>query len=347
VGERLYVITSQGEADEFVQARNVADGVTVWSQRIGKVGPNGQPNYPGSRSTPTVDGNVLYALSSDGDLACMETAGGKARWRKNLRTDFGGRPGQWAYAESPLVDGDTVVCTPGGPQATIVALDKNSGDLGWKSAVPGGDEAAYSSIIVVDAGGVKQYVTFLGKGLVGVDAKTGKFLWHYGQTAQRSPANIPTPVARDGYVYSATNYTGAGLVKISASPSGMSAEQVYFDKKLPTAIGGAVLIGEHLYGTGQVLMCAEFTTGKVKWTDRSVGSASLLFADGRLYLHGENGEVALVEASPDAYKEVGRFTPPGSPQPGKGKAWAYPVVANGKLYIRDLGTMWCYDVKGQ
>jgi outer membrane protein assembly factor BamB len=348
VGERLYVISSQGEADESVQARNVADGKVAWSVRIGKVGPNTRAmNYPGSRSTPTVVGDALYALGSDGDLACLSTSDGKVRWKKSLRSDFGGKPGQWAYAESPLVDGDTVVCTPGGSDATMVALNKKTGDVIWKSAIPGGDDAAYSSIIAVQAGGGKQYVTFLGKGLVGVDAKTGKFLWRYEQTAQGSPANIPTPVAHDGYVYSATARGGGGLVKISAGPGGATAEQVYFDKKLPTAIGGAVLVGEHLFGTGQVLTCAEFTTGKVKWTDRGVGTASVLSADGALYLHAEQtGEVALVAASPEGYKELGRFTPPGQPDHGKSKAWAYPVVANGRLYVRDQNMLWCYDVKG-
>jgi outer membrane protein assembly factor BamB len=345
-GERLYLISSKGEADESVQARNVSDGKVIWSVRIGKVGPNTKAmNYPGSRSTPTVVGDVLYALGSDGDLVCLESATGKARWKKNLRTDFGGKMGMWAYSESPLVDGDAVVCTPGGATATIVALDRKSGDVIWKSAVPGGDDAAYASPVVAEAGGVKQYVTFLGKGLVGVDAGTGKFLWRYDDTAKGSPANIPTPVAKDGYVYSATARGGGGVVKISAGAGGASAEQVYFDKKLPNAIGGAVLVGDHLYGTGSVLICADFATGKVNWTDRGIGSASLLFADGKLFLHGENGEVAMVEASPESYKELGRFTPPGSPQPGKGKAWTYPALANGKLFVRDLGMIWCYDVK--
>src|SRR5436190_14275757 len=221
VGERFYLISSQGEADESVQARNVADGKVAWSVRIGKVGPNNRSmNYPGSRSTPTVVGDVLYALGSDGNLACMATSDGKVRWKKSLRGDFGGKPGQWAYAESPLVDGDAVVCTPGGSSATMVALKKNSGEVIWKCAVPGGDAAAYSSTVVMQAGGVKQYVTFLGKGVVGVDAKTGKFLWRYEQTAQGSPANIPTPVAKGGYVYSATARGGGGMVKISAGPNG-------------------------------------------------------------------------------------------------------------------------------
>ena len=344
-GDRIYLISSRGEADEFVRARNTSDGKVAWSIRIGNVGPNTKSmNYPGSRSTPTVVGDLLYALGSDGDLICMETAGGKIRWKKNLRNDFGGKMGQWAYAESPLVDGDAVVCTPGGSSATIVKLNRNSGDVIWKSAIPGGDEAAYASITVAEAGGVRQYVQFLSKGVVGVDANDGKFLWRFDAIVKNSPANIPTPVARGGYVYAATGFGGGGLAKISINANGATAEQVYLDKKLPNAIGGAVVFGDYLYGTGNVLTCADFATGKAKWSQRSVGAASLLAADGKLFLHGENGEVALVEATPQEYRELGRFTPPGSPQPGKGKAWSYPALANGRLYIRDLGMMWCYDV---
>ncbi len=167
-----------------MQALSVQDGKQVWTTRIGNVGnPNQQPSYPASRSTPTIDGELLYALSSDGDLACLETATGKIRWQKNIRKDFGGQPGEWAYAESPLVDGDVVVVTPGGEQATLVALDKKTGAVIWKSAVPGGDPAGYASAIVVQGGGRKQYVQFLSKGVVGVDAKTGKFLWRYAEAS--------------------------------------------------------------------------------------------------------------------------------------------------------------------
>jgi outer membrane protein assembly factor BamB len=324
VAERLYLLSNRGLDDEFVEALEVKDGQKAWSTRLGKVGnPDQQPSYPAARSTPTVDGDVLYAISSDGDLACLETATGKPRWQKSLRTDFGGQPGRWAYAESPLVDGDVLVCTPGGKEATLVALDKKTGDVRWKCAVPGGDEAAYASVIVVEAGGVKQYVQFLQHGVVGVDAKTGKFLWRYDKTAQKSPANIPTPVAHDGFVYSATGLGGAGLVKLEVKGESVAAEPVYFTPKLPTSIGGAVQLGEYLYGTNTGgLVCAEFATGKVKWQDRSVGPGAVCCADCCLYVHGENGEAALVEVTPEAYREKGRFTPPGQPNRGQSKAWA-------------------------
>lgn len=349
VGGRLYVISNQGMENESVQALAVDDGKPVWATRLGKVGTNDQRmNYAAARSTPTVDGESLYALGSDGDLACLETATGKARWQKNLRTDFGGKPGAWAYAESPLIDGDTLVCTPGGSEATLVALNKKTGGVLWKCALPDGDDAAYASALVVEAGGVRQYVQLLKKGLVGVDTKTGKFLWRYSKPVSIYDANIPTPVTSDGYIYVASAGTGAGAVKLEARNGSVAAEQVYFQPKLPTAIGGVVKIGDFLYGTsGEAMLCIEFRTGQVKWEERALGAASLCYADGRLYLHGENGEVGLVEPSPEAYREKGRFTPPDRPDHAKPmeKAWAYPVVANGHLYIRDLGSLWCYQVK--
>jgi len=348
---RIFLMSSKGVDEESVKALDVKDGSTIWSARIGKVGnPNQQPNYPAARSTPTVDGAMVYCLGSDGDLACLDAQNGKVQWQKGLRTDFGGKPGIWAYAESPLIDGDVLVCTPGGADATVVALDKKSGNVVWKCAVPGGDAAGYASVVVTDAGGVKQYVAYTAGGLVGVDAKTGKFLWRYDKTKGPMGMSILTPVAHEGLIYSGSagrGGGGGGAVRLTADGGAVTAEQVYFDTKLPTAIGGAVLAGDYLYGSGgQTLLCADFKTGQIKWSDRSAAPGALCYADGRLYLHGESGVVALVEATPDAYRERGRFTPPNPPQRlnGMEKAWAYPVIANGKLYVRDTDSLWCYDI---
>jgi outer membrane protein assembly factor BamB len=345
-------MSNRGMENEFVEALSTKDGTALWTTRVGNVGnPNQNPSYPKARSTPTVDGDLIYALGSDGDLACLETRSGKIRWQKSIRKELGGQPGEWAYAESPLVDGDVVLVTPGGAQATIVALNKKTGAVIWKSAVPGGDEAGYASAIVVQAGGRKQYVQLLSKGMVGVDAKTGQFLWRYADVA-KGPAQYFTPVARGEFVYGGALGIGGGMVRLKSDNSGIIAEQVYFIRGLPNGIGGAVLVGEHLYGTevGQTLVAADFTTGKVKWQDKSIGWSSLASADGLLFLHGINGDVALVEASPEAYREKGRFTPPAQPKkkqagPFPEGSFAYPVIANGRLYIRDLGTLWAYDVK--
>jgi outer membrane protein assembly factor BamB len=349
VGDRIYLVSNQGLDNEFVQALSTKDGKQIWERHIGKVGaPDQNPSYPSARSTPTVDGDMIYALGSAGDLACIDANSGQIRWQKNIRTEFNGKPGEWAYAESPLVDGDAVVVTPGGKDATLVALGKHTGELIRKYQVPEGDEAAYASIVPLDVDGTKQYVQFLGKGVVGVDAATGKFLWRYNRTAANSPANIGTPVVSNGCVYSGSHFAGGGLIKINSTDEGYVVEEKYFSKKLPTAIGGAVLVDGYLYGTNRTTMtCTDFKTGDIKWTqERGMAPASLCYADGMLYLHSENtGDVALVEATPEAYREQGKFTPPGTPEKDRSKAWTYPVVADGKLYLHDWGTLWCYDVK--
>ena len=354
VGNRIYLMSNQGMENEFVQARSTEDGKVIWTTRVGNVGnPNQDPSYPKARSTPTVDGALIYALGSDGDLVCLDAKDGKVRWQKSLRKDFGGEPGEWAYAESPLVDGDVLVVTPGGAQATIVALNKKTGVAIWKSAIPGGDPAGYASAIVVQAAGRKQYVQFLSKGVVGVDAKTGEFLWRYAEAA-KGPAQMFTPIASGESVYAGANGVGAGLVRLKANDPGVAAEQVYSERGLPNWFGGAVLVGDYLYGTEggtQSLLAIEFATGKVKWKTESFGHASVIYADGLLYLHGVNGEVALVAATPEAYRIIGRFTPPARPEHKKSgpypeASFSLPVIANGRLYIRDLSTIWVYDIKG-
>jgi outer membrane protein assembly factor BamB len=182
-----------------------------------------------------VDGDRLFALGSDGDLV-SQTASGKLLWRRNLRADFGGKPGTWAYSESPLLDGDTLLCTPGGSEATLIALNKKTSDVIWKCAVSGGDDAAYASAVALDFTGSRQYLQMLQKGLTGVDAKTGKVLWRYEKTVSKYGANIPTPVAAEGCVFSAGAGTGAGLVKLISRDGTLTAEEVYFSPSSP-AIG--------------------------------------------------------------------------------------------------------------
>jgi outer membrane protein assembly factor BamB len=205
---------------------------------------------------------------------------------------------------------------------------------------------------VVQAGGRKQYVQLLSKGLVGVDAKTGQFLWRYADVA-KGPAQYFTPVARDEYVYGGALGVGGGLVRLKTDGNGVAAEQIYFIRGLPNGVGGAVLVGDLLYGTEptQKLVAADFATGKVKWEAENFGWASVAAADGLLFLHLVTGEMVLVEASPEAFREKGRFTPATPPKhkqegPFPEMAFAYPVIANGRLYIRDLGTLWVYDIKG-
>lgn len=352
VGDRIYMMSNTGMDNEFVQAISAGDGKVIWKTRVGKVGnPDQNPSYPKARSTPTIDGAFMYVLGSDGDVACLDVKTGKVRWTKNVRREFGGQPGEWAYAESPLVDGDVVIVTPGGAQATMAALNKKSGVVIWKSAIPGGEPAGYASAIVVQAAGRKQYVQLLSKGMVGVDAKTGQFLWRYADVA-KGPAQFFTPVARGEFVYCGALSVGGGMVRLKADGKGVVAEQVYFARGLPNGLGGAVIVGDHLYGTetGKKLLAVEFATGKVMWESADFGHASVVAADGHLYAHLLTGEFILVEASPQGFREKGRFTPPNPPkhmQVGQypESAFAYPVIADGRLYLRDLGTLWAFDIK--
>jgi outer membrane protein assembly factor BamB len=345
---RLYLLASEGMESESVEAFDAKTGNRIWSTRLGNVGlPKQQPPFPTARSTPTVEGDYLYALSSDGDLACLDVKTGSARWKKNLLTDFGGKTAPWAYAESPLIDGDALICAPGGSNATVIALRKTTGEVLWKCPLSEGDDAGFSSAIVVDVGGIREYVRLLGKGLVGIEASTGRFLWRYSKPISKFDANIQTPVASGEYIFCSSTGTGGGLVRLKVQDKQVAAEQVYFGPEYQTAIGGVVKIGNYLYGAnGDFLLCTEFTTGQIKWKERALGATSLCYADGRLYLHGENGDVGLVEPTPESYREIARFTPSDQPQHinSMEKAWAYPVVADGRLYIRDNNVLWCYAV---
>lgn len=345
-GDRLYLLANVGLEDEYVKALSSKDGSTIWSVRIGKVGaPDQQPSYPGSRGMPTVDGELLYALGSDGDLVCLEIATGKQRWHLNFRDAFGSESPRWAWSESPLVDGDRLICSPGGVDATILAVDKLTGETVWKTAIEEADLAGYGSPVRATISGVRQYVVFLAKGVVGVDAATGKLLWRYAKTAEGSPANILTPIVDGDHVYTGSSRGGGGLVRIQLDED-PSVTEVYHSQKMPIHVGGAILLDGHLYGTTRsALLSVAFATGELKWTDRSVGPATVGYADNRLYVVGDEGEIALVDVAKGSYREVGRFTPPG--RADMGTSWTYPVVANGRMYIRHLEKMWAYDLRAE
>jgi len=334
------------DKEEHIIALDRKDGQKVWSTPIGAMA----GGYPGPRSTPTVDGERLYAISSDGKLACLTTATGALQWKKDLKKDFDGKAGGWAYAESPLIDGARVVCTPGGDKATLVGLNKLTGEPEWQAAVSlegngkkSFNVAAYSSIIVANHGGVKQYVQFLNGGVVGVSATDGTLLWHYDKPANGT-ANCSTPLFQDGAVFAASAYgTGGGRADIKVADGKFTAEEAYFVKEIQNHHGGLILLNGHVYGTGGgTLLCIDFATGKTVWNERGVGKGSICYADGHLYVRSERGPIALVEATPNGYKEMGRFE---QPDRSKQNAWAHPVVAGGKLYIRDWDILLCYDVK--
>jgi len=352
-GGKLYTMGDRepagGEESQYVIAYDLASRKELWAARVGP------PHSDGPRCTPTVDGALLYAIGTDGDLVCLESASGKEVWRKSFAKDFGGKMmSVWKFSESPLVDGDKLVCTPGGPEATLVALEKKTGAVIWRCAVPmlgdrGKDGAGYSSMVAAEIEGVRQYVQILGRGVVGVAADSGKFLWGYNRIAN-GVANITTPIVDGNQVFVTTSYkTGSALLKITRNAEKFNAEEVWFHPYTEFANhhGGVVLLDGHLYGgEGQNKgnpTCLELGTGKIRWKPEAParGSAAILYADGRLYWRYDSGLIVLSEATPDGFRVKGSFKTPVKTGPG----WPHLVIHDGKLYVRDNNTLLCYDVR--
>jgi outer membrane protein assembly factor BamB len=339
-GDRIYVQGSSGSAST-VFCLNRADGKTVWSAALGPKLNEGRGNGP--RSTPTVDEDRVYVLTENGDLACLRARDGSRVWSKNILKEFGGDNPGWLISESPLVDGNRLIVTPGGNSAGLVALDKLTGAVIWKTKELS-DEAGYSSCIAADVGGVRTIMNFTSRAAVGVRASDGKLMWSHSSPSNRT-ANCATPVFADNKVFFTSAYgTGGSLLGLNAQNGEVKAQEIYFTKDMQNHHGGVVLVNGHLYGfSGSTLTCLEFATGKKMWANRSVGKGSLTFADGLLFLFSENNVVGLAEATPSGYVEKGRFQVPDQGWP----SWAHPVVIGGKLYLRNQGTLAAYDVKAK
>ena len=350
VGNVLYTMGAIDD-NECVLALDVSQGgKQVWSSIIGPTLTSGKGcpangnGYPGPRSTPSIDGDRLYTLGIAGDLVCMDIKDGRILWRRNLVKDFGGGIPNWGYAESVLIDGPWLICTPGGRKNTIAALDKTSGKLVWGSPV--GESAEYSSVIKATIGDSKQYVNLLKRGVIGVSATDGKFLWRYDAPASKV-ANVATCIWSGDTIFAACGYNmGGGLVRIEPSGDGFVAKEQYFTKKMQNHHGGMVLQNGFLYGSSNpgILTCLDYATGHVKWTDRTPGKCSLLWADGMLYCRNEKGKgtIFLVEATPKGFRLKGKFD---QPDRSDKMSWPHPVIANGVLYLRDQDVLLAYDVR--
>jgi outer membrane protein assembly factor BamB len=352
-GDRIYTIGDQA-SNQAVACANLADGKVLWTSPITDSVP--KFNHGGSRSTPTLDGERLFVIPSTGRIICLKTSDGKEVWSKDFRTEWGGRPPNWGFAESPLVDGDRVLCTPGGSAAMMVALNKTTGKEIFRTEYPtlgdsGKDGAGYSSIVISNACGLKQYVQLVGKGVVGVRASDGKFLWGYNQVANRT-ATIPTPIIDGDYVFVSSGYgTGAALLKLSKAGTGIRCDEQYFldGKTMQNHHGQMILKDGYIYcGHGHnngYPICVEINTGKIAWggNQRGVGSgsAAIAFADDHLVFRYESGEVALIEATPSEYRLKGSFKPPHATRP----CWSHPVILAGRMYLRDNDKLMCYDVR--
>ena len=340
---KLYTMGDVGE-DSMVLALDPASGDQIWAVRIGASFPQDQGNGP--RGTPTIDGDRLYALGAHGDLCCLDANTGEVVWQKNILSEFGAVNITWGISESVLIDGEKLICTPGGKGAAMVALDKNTGDVIWKAAAEGDPAAAYSSAIIAEIGGVRQYINFTHTGLIGVRAEDGKVMWKNDKSANGT-ANCSTPVLFQDGVFSASGYgTGGALVYLISTDGETTAVLAYHTKHMKNHHGGMIALDGFLYGSNDpgTLTCIELATGEVKWRDKSVGKGSLAFADGLLVLRSEEGPIALIEANPEKYVEKGRFD---QPERSENRSWAHPVIAGGKLYLRDMDVLLCYDIRSE
>ncbi len=351
VGKVLYTMGAEGKK-EYVIAIDVEKGKKLWSTEVDAV--YGDERGEGPRCTPTVDGDFLYALGGGGELVCVKTDGEKV-WHTSLKGDLGGNhQSRWGYSESPLVDGDKVICMPGGDKGTLAALDKKKGTVLWRSKDLK-DAAPYSSIVPATIAGVRQYVVMTPDHVAGVAADDGRRLWEYAKKC--NTAAVPTPIVHDNLVYVTSAYrSGCNEIEITAKGDNFQCKEVYAKDVVPNMQnqhGGVVLVGDYLYGYSggnerdpHEWVCQEWKTGKIVWSEtKKLEKGSITCADGLLYLYGESsGTVVLLEANPKEWKETGRFK-----FPEKSKQhhnyWTHPVVANGRLYVRDEELIFCYDVK--
>lgn len=337
-----YFTLGTRDGSEILLVLDAATGKELWTAKLGAVLGNDWGDGP--RGTPTVDGERVYALSGPGSLSCISVADGKVLWQAQMK-DLGGKVPNWGYAESVLVDGPHVVCTPGGAKGALVAFDKLTGKVKWQSK-DFTDPAHYSSIVPATINNTAQYVQRTEKSIVGISARDGKMLWQ--TTFPGRTAVIPTPIVRGNEVYVTAGYgAGCKLVRIEANNE---VTTVYENKVIKNHHGGVILVGDHLYGHGDpAWVCQNFKTGEEVWSQKSFGKGAIGAADGMLYcLEEGSGTVVLIEASPKGWKESGRFKldPQTKIRSSRGRIWTHPVISNGKLYLRDQDLIYCFDVKG-
>ena len=353
VGNMIYTLgdglSTQSDKDEYLTCFDKSTGKQVWATKTAKPWTgHKEESWQSPRSTPTVDDGRVYVIAPDGLLLCCDATTGKVVWTKNFEKDFGGKKADsWGYSESVLVDGNKVICTPGGATSTVVALDKKSGDTLWTCKNPGDRGAGHASVVISKIGGQKVYVQSTGSGLLGI-SDSGALLWTY--PIDKTTAVIPTPIVRDDLVFFPVGYKRGGAL-IKQVPSGndqVAAKEIYgLNPKLANKHGGAVLVGDYVYADSDDAgrpYCAELMTGDIKWASKGSGSGSAVVIVGgdRLYIRYGDGTMALVEASPAAYKETGSFKIPGS---GPRPSWSHPVILDGKLYIREQDKILCYDIR--
>lgn len=339
----VYTMGNKGES-EAILALDAGTGEKLWSTPFAWA--SHPSNGDGPRCTPAVHQGQVVGLGANGDVVCVDAADGTIRWQKNLIKEYGGSVPGWGYCESLLIDGDRVIATPGGDKATLVALEIETGKELWKVLLAGKDRPGYASPAFAEINGIRQYVQFTAAGTVGVRADTGQFLWRDNSAANGS-ANCSSPLVSGNFIFSASDYgTGGALVRLAGQGTGIQAELVYKTSHMMNHHGDMVIVDGLLFGSHDpgVLTCLDLATGDVKWKNRSVGKGSVTAADGRIYLRSEQGPIALVEATGDGYRELGRFD---QPHRSSSSTWSHPVVAAGRMFLRDQDKLLCYDLRAE
>jgi len=344
VGDRMYILGSR-DGTEMLLCLDVKTGDEQWSASIG---PERESNWGnGPRGTPTVEGDFVYATGGQGNLVCIRASDGSEVWSKSM-SEFGGKIPYWGYSESPLVHEEKILYTPGGEQGAIVALDKGTGELLWQTEELT-DGAHYSSLVVKQHGGKTMGVQLLVSQLVGIDLENGTVLWTVPWPG--STAVVPTPVFWQDCVYVTSGY-GAGCMLVRIGDD-FNAEVVYDSKLMSNHHGGVILLDDHIYGHSNKKgwMCQDIVTGKKVWAERhDLDKGAIAYADNRFYCLGEDtGEVVLIAASAAGWKKHGRFTldPQSELRSPKGRIWTHPVIADGRLYLRDQELLYCFDVRAE
>jgi len=348
---RIYTAGDDGDSS-YVFAINVVDGSQLWKAKLGR--PGGGSGYAGPRATPTVDGDTIYMISQFGDVVAYRAADGNELWRKNLNSDLGGKMASgWGNSESLVVEGDKILCTPGGKQGTMAAFNKKTGELVWRSTELT-DPAAYMAPVVVDLGGVRQAITLTHQSVAAINVADGKLVWRADRPGQT--AVIPTPVVHIdkanpnvAHVFTTSGYgVGCDLFKITAEGGKFTPSKVYTNKNMVNHHGGVILLDAHVYGysDGKGWTCMDLISGEAKWKDKDLlGKGTISYADNRFYLRDEkSGDIVLLEATPEKHEERGRLKQP--ERSGK-NAWPHLVIANGKLFVRDQASLFCYDIKAK
>jgi outer membrane protein assembly factor BamB len=308
-------------------------------------GPAWLRSHPGTRGTPTVDGERLYHQSPLGQLVCLVAKTGKKVWDVNTYKTFGGRKTYWAFAESVLVDGDRVISCPGGAKASVVALNKTTGKVVW-TASDTGEANSYATPALVVQDGLRMILTMTGKGFMGVGADDGSVLFR-APFETRHYVNALMPLHHDGHVFLSGGYgTGSKLMKLTVKGKAASVKEVWQSKALDNHHGGVMLVDGRVYGAshGGKWTCLDWKTGKTQWSDKGVGKGSVTMADGMLYMLSEKRKVGLAKPTPKGYGLVSQFE---IPDQGKGPSWAHPVVCGGRLYIRHGDFLYAYDLRAK